>query len=125
MGIWNREAKRVEPAIGSVPGCPYATVSYMGKTYLFMNDSKLVDPETETVVGKYNADTGTVTFGEQKEEEADIKIYDPAFDDDEPIHPSEYLERGNQTFRRGRFRAAACLYEEALKGCGRLRSIDL
>merc|ERR1719282_817416 len=110
IGIWNTTTKTIDPAVSSVPGLPYATISYFGRTYLLMQDDRLVDPETEAVVGIFDRDTGSVSLVEPGDAADDIPIYDPVFDDGEPIHPSEYLERGRQSAKKGKYRAAACLY---------------
>lgn len=120
IGIWNAETKKIDPAAGMVPGCPYAAISYYGKTYLLMPDDKLLDPDTQAVVGTYKADTNELQLDAE-----DGAIYDPVFDDGEPVDVSEYLERGHQMAKKGRFKAAACLYGEALKGCAQTRAVDM
>lgn len=132
MGIWNEETKSIDPAVSSAPGCAYASISYFGKSYLLMPDHNLVDPETEAIVGVFDPASGSVRLtehgvwgGSAGAAEGDIPLYDPAFDDEEPTHPSEYLERGRQSYQKGRYKAAAGLFTEALKGCAQQRSVDL
>eukprot|EP00913_Durusdinium_trenchii_P025505 g23940.t1 len=49
---------------------------------------------------------------------------DPAFGD-EPVDMQEYIERGNQMVKAGRFKAASGLFSEALKACSQQRAVDL
>lgn len=128
MGIWNQQTRRIDPAAGMVPGCPYAAISYWGKTYYLMPDEKLIDPETEAVVGVFNRETSQLELidpGAAGLPQDEVPIYDPVLDDGEPVDVHEYLERGHQMAKVGRYKAAACLYGEALKGCGQQRSVDL
>ena len=51
---------------------------------------------------------------------------DPTFaKDGEPVDIHEYIERGNQMVKAGRFKAAAGLFSEALNACSSARAVDL
>eukprot|EP00913_Durusdinium_trenchii_P005334 g4977.t1 len=54
MGIWNPDTQRLDPAAGMMPGCPYPAISYLGRTYILLPDQRLLDPETEQIVGTFN-----------------------------------------------------------------------
>ncbi|CAE7820994.1 unnamed protein product [Symbiodinium sp. CCMP2592] len=55
-----------------------------------------------------------------------LGLLDPAFaNDGEPVDMHEYIERGNQMVKAGRFKAAAGLFSEALKACSQQRAVDL
>jgi len=130
MGIWNPDTQRLDPAAGMMPGCPYPAISYLGRTYILLPDQRLLDPETEEIVGTFNRDTNEMDLqnptllqevGSRKETGAD-----PAFaNDGEPVDMHEYIERGNQMVKAGRFKAAAGLFSEALKACSQQRAVDL
>mmetsp|Transcript_30793 Transcript_30793/g.69249 ORF Transcript_30793/g.69249 Transcript_30793/m.69249 type:complete len:618 (-) Transcript_30793:203-2056(-) len=130
MGIWNPDTQRLDPAAGMMPGCPYPAISYLGRTYILLPDQRLLDPETEEIVGTFNRETNEMDLksptllqevGARKEMGTD-----PAFaNDGEPVDMQEYIERGNQMVKAGRFKAAAGLFSEALKACSQLRAVDL
>jgi len=119
IGIWNPDTNTVDPAAGMIPGCPYAAISYYGKTYLLMPDDKLLDPDTQAVVGTYNASTNELHLQDGGD------AYDPLVDDGEPVDVQEYVERGHQMAKKSRWKAAAALYGEALKGCAQTRAVDV
>lgn len=128
MGCWNAEHNRIEPVVGSSPDCDFTVLSSMGKTYLLSPDDRLLDPETDEVLGMYDQDTCEVRLFNEKGKEADgeIPIYDPVFDnDDDPADPNELLERGIQTAKQGLHKAAVSLFTEALTACGKQRTVDL
>jgi len=123
VGIWNPDTHKIDPAAGHIPGCPYTAVSYFGKTYLVTPECKLLDQKTQAVVGRFNMDTSELELNNAEE----VPEYDPVFDDDdgEPMDVQEYFERGRQMAKMGRFKAAASLFGEALRGCRDMRSVDL
>jgi len=131
MGIWNPDTQRLDPAAGMMPGCPYPAISYLGRTYILLPDQRLLDPETEQVVGSFNRETNEMDLTDPKllQEVAAVKeatAADPAFGNDgEPVDMQEYVERGNQMVKAGRFKAAAGLFSEALKACSQQRAVDL
>eukprot|EP00416_Gambierdiscus_australes_P024241 CAMPEP_0171079102 /NCGR_PEP_ID=MMETSP0766_2-20121228/15044_1 /TAXON_ID=439317 /ORGANISM="Gambierdiscus australes, Strain CAWD 149" /LENGTH=310 /DNA_ID=CAMNT_0011536267 /DNA_START=78 /DNA_END=1010 /DNA_ORIENTATION=+ len=139
IGIWNTETNKIDPAAGMAPGCPYTTLSYFGKTYLLMPDGKLLDAESQKVAGKYNHETSEMELANDpqkalmekqarqtgpREEEA-VSVRDPVFDDDEPVDPQEYTERGHQMVKAGKLKSAVALYDLALQGSARQRSVDM
>ncbi|CAE7610544.1 unnamed protein product [Symbiodinium sp. CCMP2592] len=130
MGIWNPDTQRLDPAAGMMPGCPYPAISYLGRTYILLPDQRLLDPETEDIVGTFNRETSEIDLqhptllqqvGSMKELGSD-----PTFaKDGEPVDIHEYIERGNQMVKAGRFKAAAGLFSEALNACSSARAVDL
>jgi len=136
IGIWNSDTNRIDPAAGMVPGCPYAALSYFGRTYLLMPDGKLLDPETQKVVGSFDRESNTMDLDDDPQRAGGgpggpgggpggQPGRDPVLDDDEPVDPQEFLERGHQMAKAGRFPAAVTLYGEALKGYSRQRAVDM
>jgi len=136
IGMWNTETNKIEPCAGMVPGCPYAALSYFGKTYLLMPDGKLLEPETQKVVGSFdrnknelNLDSGdpqkAVMDGQAPQTDEPSSLKDPVFDDDEPVDPEEYMERGHQMVKAGQLKSAVALYGLALQGCSKQKSVDM
>jgi len=144
IGIWNTETNKIDPAAGMVPGCPYAALSYFGRTYLLMPDGKLLEPESQKVVGAYNKDTNEMELENDPQKAAmkaqerdrpqqqqqcrqgdDPPARDPVFDDDEPVDPEEYLERGHQMVKAGHLKQAVSMYGLGLQGVSRMRTGDM
>ncbi|CAE7940466.1 unnamed protein product [Symbiodinium necroappetens] len=130
MGIWNPDTQRLDPAAGMMPGCPYPAISYLGRTYILLPDQRLLDPETEDIVGTFNRETSEIDLqnptllqqvGSLKELGSDPTLPN----DSEPLDIHEYIERGNQMVKAGRFKAAAGLFSEALNACSSARAVDL
>ena len=104
-----------------VPGC---------YRYILLPDQRLLDPETEDIVGTFNRETSEIDLqnptllqqvGSLKELGSDPTIPN----DGEPLDIHEYIERGNQMVKAGRFKAAAGLFSEALNACSSARAVDL
>merc|ERR1719162_2459906 len=60
VGLWNAKTQLIEPAAGTMPGCPYTMLSYFGKSYVVMPDNAVIDPSTEEVVGILNQETNQI-----------------------------------------------------------------
>jgi len=78
----------------------------------------LLDAATEQIIGTFDRTNGKVSLIDKKskakvEEESNL------------IDPLEYQQRGEKLIKEGRYRDAACLFDEALKGCSQLRATDL
>lgn len=132
MGIWNPDTRRIDPAAGMMPGCPYPAISYMGKTFILLPDHKLLDPETEEVIGSFNPETNELELdeflfnqGATRNIRTKDKPLDPVFDDGEPVDVQDFLKRGEQMCKAGRYRAASGFYTEALKGISKQKAVDV
>jgi len=62
VGRWNPDTKVIEPAAGSLPGCPYPVLSFQSKTYMLMPDTAVLDPEAGNIVGFFNEQTRQIEF---------------------------------------------------------------
>ena len=130
MGIWNPDTQRLDPAAGMMPGCPYPAISYLGRTYILLPDQRLLDPETEQIVGSFNRETNEMdltnpTLLQEVGKRLETGVDPAAATDGEPVDMYEYIERGHQMVKAGRFKAASGLFSEALKACSQQRAVDL
>ena len=56
----------LDPAAGMMPGCPYPAISYLGRAYILLPDQRLLEPETEKIVGTFNRETNEIDITDPK-----------------------------------------------------------
>mmetsp|Transcript_2515 Transcript_2515/g.5026 ORF Transcript_2515/g.5026 Transcript_2515/m.5026 type:complete len:760 (-) Transcript_2515:118-2397(-) len=141
IGLWNAKSQKIEPAAGTMPGCPYTMLSYFGKSYVVMPDNAVIDPATEEVVGILNQETNQIDLIDPVNvaELADVGKGGAKGASkgakSEPERPvlsgmaqqsmKDSIDKGDNLSDLGSFEEAAAAFGEALTACRRSRTIDL